>query len=350
MKPFKQLVLLFLLTAFTLCACNHKQEVPPTSINFSIGVIQTASQTGRTNFLFYDSSLTCIHTLRTNYGLVGQYGYGMPCVKDGVMYELSLGNDYTKDFGTVLALTLQTGAIKEYKFDRVNLTDLSVTKDYIYTISNLNQITYIDRYSFSTKTIDSVEVKGNFLLNLCVYKNELYAFGGDLESYDMYQVDFEKHTCTAIYDLSNWYLGQGDPNYFAEYHDCLYFPCQDKLLQYSPTTNKLKEYSLPYDNAWGLVLQNDNLYISCVDRFSENASSKILVFNPDTEEITSTYELDTSIMQFTIQQNTLYILNQSGLYQYHLDSNNRCTLQSQAKLTSPAKDIHVSGMFLNSDT
>ena len=350
---FTLLICCCILTQF-LTGCNSTKDVVPTnqpSVDSSYSVIVTAMQQDDTKIVTFSKDLKEISTKSYNYGNVGGTSYYTPCVVNGVMYDISLGAGYDKDHCAIVGLDLNSQEMTTYDFkNRVNITDFAVTDDYIYAISNLNQVTYVDRYSLKEKKMDSYEINGYIAMDLCLCQENLYILVDDTKTYIMYQVDITNKTMKKVCDLTEYCFGDYEPSYYASYGTDLYLPSNDRLLKLSTTNNTLEVIPLSMDNAFGLYLTDNMLYISCMDdMFTPEAKADIIAFDLTSKKEVKNYHLKHNIMQFIVTKSQFIVLGlDDTIYQYNLSDSGNSPMIHKASIQVP-DHYYTSALYKQAD-
>lgn len=324
----------------------NPKESNPYKSDYSIGVIKSTQTLAGTDITYLDSELKTINTLNYPYGRMEGCSFYVPKVVNGVMYENPLGFGIEKNFGTIIGLDLNDGSVKEYPFNRVNITNYIVTDDYIYTISNLNSVTYIDRYCFKDKTISSVELDGIISMDMALYKRQLYVFAIVDNHCNMYKVDMDLKKYAFEYELTKWFpVEENSPNYSVVYGDNLYLTIGNKVLEYSMKQKRIKEIKLPYKDGWQLLLKGSLLYVSCTDIY-DDTDSAIVVLDLKSREILGCMEFLHTINQFDLKGNDLYIhSNNNTIEKYKVSDNYQCTLEHSVKIETK-EDYYIGSFFL----
>lgn len=158
MNKKRLLLLLVLILSITGCGVQNSTQKDKPVEDREYAIIKSSMKYGdETQITYFDNQLNEVHTEKYKYGNVGEFQYHYPIVKGDTMYEISLGYGDDQDDCKILAINSKTDEVKEYKSDRVGITDICVDDKYIYAISNLNRVTYIDRYSIDGDEMQSIE-------------------------------------------------------------------------------------------------------------------------------------------------------------------------------------------------
>lgn len=76
---------------------------------------------------------------------VGGCGFNIPTDMNGKTYEISQAYGDEMFPSKIIEIDDNDWSCKLYDFDRTNITDLAVTNKYVYAISNLNGVIYIEK-------------------------------------------------------------------------------------------------------------------------------------------------------------------------------------------------------------
>lgn len=332
----KLLIAIILGFIFVLSGCRRgsKQEAVKRD-GTRIGVIQTQTQEDKTKLDIYDENCKWLKSENYSIGGVGRYGFGSSQVLDGVVYDIAVGNDYKEDYGAVVGLDLYTGEVKEYNFGRVSLVDLRVTKENIYTISNIDGKTYIDRYHFASKKMDSFCWDREPMTDFAVSDTEKIYFS-NVDGI-LYSLQFDENKAERIGDIRDYLGKEAVLSYMHAVGDKLYISLNSsEIMVYDSSTKKIRLLDLELDSG-GLIINDENyLYVASADLVNSLSDGFIVKLNLDTEEIVARWDFDVDIYQFEISKDSVYILsyNDLELRQYSiegdkLDYKNSVTIEKE---------------------
>ena len=310
------------------------------------GVLVTTIQDDVTEVHYLDNDLQVLDRVEYPYGAMGGNGYRYPVQSKHKIYELSTGKGYDKDQCHLLELDKNTRKIVDCKLeDRVNPTDLVVSDQKAYVISNLNQNTYIDCYTLGNFMRETCELSCSIALDLCLWEDQVFAFVADVDSYKMVRVDFESGQCEEVFDLSEYCLGDNEPSFFATYNENIYLPCNSILLELSMKDRQIHEIDLPCDGVFGAYQDNEMLYLAFGDQFTPYGPSGIFGFNLSTGEFTSDVVFDHGILQFIADDKEYVILGlDNTVYHYEHYGLDQCKLLNSVELDIK-DESYVSGIF-----
>ena len=94
-----------------------------------------------------------------DYGNVGGCGFNIPTDMNGKTYEISQAYGDEMFPSKIIEIDDNDWSCKSYDFDRTNITDLAVTNKYVYAISNLNGVIYIEKCLINGGKKDIVTMK-----------------------------------------------------------------------------------------------------------------------------------------------------------------------------------------------
>lgn len=294
---------------------NKNSEISREGIR--VGVIQTKTQKKSTQMKIYDENCKMVESKRYRVNGVGRYGIGSPQSRDGIVYDIAIGNDYEKDLGLVIGFDLYKNEIKKYHFDRVNLVDLYVTNQYIYTISNLNGKTYFDRYNFFDKQVESYcwekEMLGDFTVSA---HNEIFFANPDGI---LYSLQMETGTVKKIGNVAK-YCGEGAViSHMHVVKDKLYisFLTSSDILVVEPSDNEMHLIELNLESGGQILDDGNYIYVASANSLDDGCIIKMKI---DTEEVAHTWNFDYDIYYFDIYRDFLFTLsyNESKLRTYFM--------------------------------
>lgn len=330
-----------------LTACKSTQVKEKTLEEYDYGVIATSIQEEGTEVILLDSEFDVTSKEQCEYGSIGGNSYRYPIIKDDTLYEISLGNGYDKNDCGIVKMNLNTKEFESIPVDRVNITDLVVSDEYLYTVSNLNRTTYIDRYPIKDGEQESYILEDSIGLDLCLWENQLFVFIGEVDSYMMYHVDFNTMTHNKIFDLTEYCMEDNEPCFYACYEDYIYLPCNQNLLQLDMKNQSIQVIELTRDGAFGLYQIEDKFYIACGNRFNPADDTYILEYDARNQVFTNEYEINHGVMQFVLDNELLVILGMDdNLYEYELSDSGECSLKRQSVLEH-GENQYIAALFLN---
>ena len=174
MRKRSFIILLLFILSITGCGVKSSTQKDKPMENREYAIIRSSLKYGdKTEITYFDSQMNEVDTKKYRYGGVGNFQYLYPIVKGDTVYEKSLGYGDDQDNCKILAMNSKTDEVKEYKSDRVGITDICVDDKYIYAISNLNRVTYIDRYSIDgSAEMQSIKLKGIIAIDMFVCDNQ----------------------------------------------------------------------------------------------------------------------------------------------------------------------------------
>lgn len=117
------------------------------------------------NLSFYDANMSKVNTMSFPNGSMEYYGYTEPIIHDAHLYMFPLG--------MLLDLELESGKTEKVKFGRVNITSELITDEAYYVVSNLNQVSYIDRYDRKTSEITTISVEDKPVMHIKEHEGNL---------------------------------------------------------------------------------------------------------------------------------------------------------------------------------
>jgi len=345
MKNKKQLIVI--LCILLLCTNCANQSTNDTLFNkVKIGTLVTTTTQDGTYIAGYDENLQKLYNKKWKYGQVGSCGFYSPHVVNGIDYEIALGFGYDKDFGTVLGIDAIKNKITEYHFDRTNLTNLYVNTKYIYVISNINYATYLDRYCFKDKKIDSIKIKGIMVLDFAVSEQEdIYFFDDDADN-NLYSINFKDKKLKKRIDFTN--VINGNIGFLHISNHKLYATYSSNLLVIDLLNYKYSNIELQCDYAGHIVQDGQYLYISDSDPVdSHRNEGGIIKFDTVNQKVVKNWKVDHGIFQIAVAGEYIYILDGANLkiHQYQCNGHN-LVLKREISVEEKNKYYYLSGFWV----
>ena len=172
-----------LLTAFLACAVaalsiawlTRRNVSPAPTEQASFGVIETRQFQARSRIILYDSELNELGGLPLDYATLG-CDWNLSPVYDGTLYVIPQGYTTKRDEKTVLGVDLDDLSVTRYSVDQINLYGVCADDDYIFTCSNLNNVSHICRIDRQTGDVTDIGETDTYIESLCLYDGKLYAF------------------------------------------------------------------------------------------------------------------------------------------------------------------------------
>ena len=173
-----------LLTAFLACAVaalsiawlTRRNVSPAPTEQASFGVIETRQfGSARSRIILYDSELNELGGLPLDYATL-RCDWNLSPVYDGTLYVIPQGYTTKRDEKTVLGVDLDDLSVTRYSVDQINLYGVCADDDYIFTCSNLNNVSHICRIDRQTGDVTDIGETDTYIESLCLYDGKLYAF------------------------------------------------------------------------------------------------------------------------------------------------------------------------------
>ncbi|MCI1645385.1 MAG: hypothetical protein LKI67_05050 [Olsenella sp.] len=325
-----------LLTAFLACAATALliawltsrgvSSVPTAEASF--GVIETRQFQARSRIILYDSELNELGDLPLDYATLG-CDWNLSPVYDGTLYVIPQGYTTKRDEKTVLGVDLDDLSITRYSVDQINLYGVCADDDYVFTCSNLNNVSHISRVGRQTGDVTDIGETGVYIESLCLYGERLYAFASnsslssDVQGTSLSAALDESSSWISIYDrdlrlidtVTTTKLGSGRFRpvaaggmlFFANWEDASGEVPSTQLGVYHTDTGVLE----PHD--FGKPVLDALPWNGCVlllfgDIHSESPTTAAL-YGPTTwEPLTEEHDLTCAVMQSCISGDTLYVV------------------------------------------
>lgn len=342
----KKIIPILLISLLLLSACASQGKYNPA---YMLGIIETTGSKNKSEISYYDVNMSKVNTMSFPYGSMEYYGFTEPIIHDGHLFMFPLGLYTKKDLGILLDLDLESGKTEKVKFNRVNITSAVITDEAYYVVSNLNQVSYIDRYDRKTSEITTISVENKLVMYIKEHEGNLVGIGllnKDTEAeVSLLEFDFQNNKYNELMDISPWCKGKESPVHFASYGGKLYLSLGQKLLIYSKENSALEEIELPNPFAEQILIHEDTFYILHADIVGASVNSTVTILNPKNMKMVS-YDLQRKAWQIELKENLLYALDleNSVIAQYQME--NGCFVEVREITIETAKGMTVSAMFL----
>lgn len=333
----KQCILLVILMLL-ITGCSNK--LPD---KYELGIIDTTEYGNRSLITYFDSDWNKVGETKHRYSNMSYCGFTNSCIQEGVLYLSPRGDSKKLDCGKIVALDLSTGDKKEYDFDRTNIIDFHVDDTGIYVVSNLNNISYLDKYDKNQNKIQTVEVPIDILDNVITVKGKVYSIATnmDTDSYDLYSFDMNKLNYTKVCNLDI----SESPGFCEVYQESIYFAVDTVLYVYNTEDNSLQEITLPHSNAFNLYRKDNILYVGYTD-IHNSGTSYIGSVNLDSMKMEDVLIYDGSILQMEMDKNNRwFIMDYETISQYKCNSAGEWEVTNTMKL-EPKSNYYSGGFFL----
>jgi|GEM_PF-5324358 len=342
----KKTILFLLISLLLLSACASQGSY---NSAYMLGIIETTGSKNKSAISYYDENLSKVNAMSFPYGSMEFYGFTEPIIHDGHLYTYPLGLYTKKDLGILLDMDLESGKTKKVEFNRINITSAVITDDAYYVASNLNQVSYIDRYDRKTNEITTISVEDQLVMHIKEYEGKLVGVGllkNEIkEEVSLLEFDFQKNKYDKLIDLNPWCEGKGSPVHFVSYGGKLYMTLGQKLLVYSKGNSGIDEIELPNPFAEQILIQDDTLYILHADIVGASVNSTVTILNPQNMKMTS-FDLQRKAWQIEMKDNLLYALDLESRVVAQYQMENGSFVEVREIPIETAKGMTVSAMFL----
>lgn len=342
----KRLIFLFIIIISVTGCSTQKDKL---LVDRKYAVIKSSMKYGdRTEIIYFDTKMNEVDTKKYKYGSVGEFQYLYPIVKNKILYEISLGYGEDKDNCEILAINLGTDEVKEYKSNRVNITSIYVDDKYIYAISNLNQVTYIDRYVIDGDDVQSIELKDINCIDMFVCNEKVYFYKEKDGKSVLNRTDFSTKKVEDF--LTSEVKFEDGTNFNAIYNNRIYVPYGKDIVAISPDSSKFKMIKMPEseNEVSGLYQDGRTLYIAQADTHGENSKLCIIQYDLEKQKIVNEYKIFSTLMQFSVKKDKLYILSfEDELIKYSMKDNGELEELKRVQLDTTGYQFVSAGFICN---
>ena len=316
------------------CGNNYMAE-------YDFGVIYTAEYKNKSQISFFDEKMEEVNGLSYYYPNISYDGFSNALIVDDELYLLPKGHADKLDYGKIISLDLFNGKIKEYDFNRTNVTSFDCACGFLCVSSNLNAKNYIDVYDMETEKIQTMELENVLVNSLVINENTILGVLMDLETDEYFLCEFNvsKDEYTVLYKIPT------EPEFMEIYQGKLYFPNDNILYEYDIQSKTMNEIKLSHTNAYNLQLVDDMLYIGYTDIFNGEESYVDIMHLPD-RKIVKSIKYDGIIVQMEISKaDRLYILDYDKLSLYDISKEE--PILSESIMLEASGEYYVGGFYLN---
>ncbi len=313
------------------------------------GVLYTTESDNITRLEYLDDEFKNIDETVFPYSGLGFNGYENECRTQDYLYLNPKGTVAERDAGVVLRLDMKDQSVSEYDFDRINVTSFTSDDEYIYAVSNLNNVCYLDRMCTADMELVSISTNDMILDSAAVIDGKMYSFQIDCdENYELCCVDFEKKEVEKIQTVT----GDSPPCFLVPYGKDLLFTCGKGLLVYDTGSGLYREISLPHEDAYNLSVQGDTLTVGYTNIHGfDNGLIELYDLKDieDVEELDSfcSFPFDGPIYQIERSYNSpdiIYVAGFFGMAQYKIEGDGAETVNTLE--FAPGEDEIPGGMVL----
>lgn len=359
----------FLFAIILFCICNNKNilkkinhQKENNNLDISspkLAVISTTQEENQSILNFYDKNLNFIKTEELPYGALSDY-MSLPASYRDSIYFIPAGVPFQKELELVLAYHPSSHSYQEYQIGMPGLLQVSASKNAIFTVNELNFISYISKFDKNTKKISRISSDEISYDTVYYYNGFLYATGKEHkeENAKQYIFQIEPNSMKILWKKEITKYGQGGL-FFCGVKDELYFslPYDSKergnksLMVLSLDNQKnLEEISLKESFPQQIKKLGDNLLILHSDLIAGEGDS-ISILNINTKE-SKRISLAHNILQMEVDEmsNSIYLLENEALYYYILnDKKDNLILKKKIQLEKQEKNnayYYTGGFFL----
>lgn len=345
-------VTIFLLSLLLISGCSKVKDNSNTVSmdNFFIGIIETKVNKERSKISYYDSDLKILKTQDYSYAELSS-SFEMPGYSNDGIYFVPRGLAQKADTKKVVSLQIDSQSFTEFEVDRISIQYTTASRDYIYSTSNLNGISYITQTNKKTNEVREIEFELKNISSLNVYKDKVIAFINDLEHKPYPKVEVivfntELKPDTVI-DLSSY--GMNHYKSLVE-EDFLYVSnpttiedeVNDSFLIINLLNGSVQEIKLMENSPNDVFSYHDNLIITHTDLI-EPDGSKVTKISKESCDFT-TFDLNETIYLSAVKDNYLFIVTPNNLLiQYDIDQDFR---KVKEVIIESDPELYISNIFV----
>lgn len=341
----KKMPFLSLFVICLICGCA-KQDVSKDLGKAEYAVIRTSPlKSEKTQTIFLDADMNYVGEKTYDFGNVGGCGFNIPFEDNNKIYDVSLAYGEDAFPSEVLEIDMENWECNSYDFDRTNITDLVVTDSYVYAISNLNAVTYIDRCPIGggKDDIDTIEIKGEVYTQLYNVGDKIFIGEAGMT---LYECNFEKKNISLFTKIKT--SDSEEPLFSEEYGGKLILAGEQQLYFVSGENGDVRTADVPKgeNEIKSLFLDGNFLYVSRAEFHMDNEDTMIIKYDLDTNQVVDTYKIPTDLMQFQVKDNNIIIISEESIIKYSLECGGKVAKIGEYQVETKGYRYVSSGFFV----
>jgi hypothetical protein len=368
-KMMKRLAVLMMAIAVAAacasCSSISSPSPPAESLEgFEIAVIKT-SELKRSSYIeYYDGNLELLSTQFLPYAALNSGALSRLVVSDGTLYTVEEGLAGRHDSRTAISLNLESGSVREYRIDQINLQQTAANGTYFFTTDNLNNVSHItrcDKATGETKTVEfNRELAGDIVANdSCLYSiNEplddnnggpsLKVFNMDLDVVASYPVAPDDNASSPI-------MLHNDDFYFMSWAgDGVSAERRFYLNRFSSASKQI-DTRIATDYCPSSFVFHDDLMIISHLTYGSSEGNYLSVFDLQEDSFVNKVDLGYEAQQLLVRGDTLYVMGMDdakrGILAKYSITGSDITLEQKVEIPREGEHdptLHyLVGIFLN---
>lgn len=335
---------------FFIVGCDGSKGID----HYEVAIIETTSNKKTSLVTYYDENLEKVGSKSLDYAELGNNFYS-PIYQDNKVYIVPRGLQGEHNEKKVISMDLKTGEDAEYNVNKTNIICTAVNKNYLFTSSNLNAVSYLTRTDFKSKEEKELTFNEEYLSLIVASDEYIFAFLSSIDDKKMYsKIDiFDVDTLKLKKEIDITAYGINQTKYYLDNENLYFANAFDKNDQ--PTNIlgilnlknfTLKRVTLKYNSPDDIQFLNENrLLISCTDVVQSNGTN-IIIYEIDTGNQFS-YNLNIPILNIKLNNDKLYVLSSENiLYKYEVTNDFKLIKSIEHNLTD---GVYCSTFFVNTD-
>ncbi len=330
----------FMAISFYGCTSDDKRG---TSLDASIGIIETRGNAETSRIIFYDRELNEVAQLPLNYANLGNTFYN-PLVYRGSLFAIPQGRSKVKNGNAVLRVDLDSLASKIYTIDQPAMNDVTASDEYVFTCNTLNYATYINRCRIDNGDVLKIAIEGVYVSKIIWYEESLYAFGLSLDNDSLMILRYDKNlVLQESIDCSNY---DSDAYRAVVYEGKIYF-CSvglggRQIGVLDTKDNTVNALQLNRGGASSVAFADGKLYVAHYNVVQGQDDSALSIVDLETGAIEE-HVFEHEAMQMVVAEGSIYLLGDWAVYQYDAESVDFIGSKSIEKM--PGSYSYLSGLF-----
>lgn len=221
-----------------------------------------------------------------------------------------LGPFGKSDEKNVAIINTSDGSFREIELPTDNHQSSNNEGDIMVVCGNSNGEGYIDLIDLKTddvKTYTDSELWDEGIMQVILVNGRIYGQGSDSQRIGVYRIDVDNKTLERVYQCKD------NPQihsstYLCRHNDDLVFLDDKKLIKYDTKTAEIESFELTRDDYNIVNIEGDRIWLGYTDQHSSEYDSLIEVREYDSGKIIDRVDVDGSIWQIALANDTAYLL------------------------------------------
>lgn len=311
MRKILNIILLIFFACIIATGCNVVKfsgtEGDPSKA--SVGIMYTHDYKDQTIIQWLDDEQNVVGTSKYPYASA-IISLENANVEGGRICLAPLGPFGKSDEKNVAIINTSDGSFREIELSTDNHQSSNNEGNMMVVCGNSNGEGYIDLIDLKTddvKTYTDSKLWDEGIMQVILINGIVYGCGSDIDVNGVYRIDVDNKTVEEIYkckDNSEIH----NPTYLCRHNDDLVFLDDKKLIKYDTKTAKIDSFELTRDDYDIVNIEGDRIWLGYTDQHSSEYDSLVEVREYDSGKIIDRIDVDGSIWQIALANDTAYLL------------------------------------------